>query len=230
MMQSDDLIARFSWPIRVIQRELSRNRYCVPGLLFRNRVVITEHGVLSHERDKELVALIDGGINGRIGGYFWYGHVLRVALEDASEGQADWAALIVPSAEFVDAPTVELVFERLKYALVTRAGYSPPFAQDPDDVFALRSTFEDACLALAEMIKRFNPVVRQEQVFMTHRIRMAMTIFKKNIVIRPGIWICAVWIYTGCHVARIKMDAGQTDLSMSIWLIKPCLSGCHTHL
>lgn len=95
-----------------IRRELSQNRYTVPCLLFRDRVLVTDHGILSHQHDKELVALLDGGINGRIGGYFWYGHVLRVALrhEAKSRHEPEWAALIVPSTEFVDAPTVDLVF------------------------------------------------------------------------------------------------------------------------
>ncbi|MDD2748870.1 MAG: hypothetical protein PHX24_02175 [Acidithiobacillus sp.] len=156
-----------SWPIHVIHRALSHNPYCVPNLLFRERVVVTDHGVLSHGRDKELVALLDGGINGQISGYFWYGHVLRVALtpEAILENTPDWAALIVPSEQFVDAPTVDLVFERLSYAMVTKAGYTPPFAQDPDDTFALRPTFDAACLALGEMIRRFNPKLRETQVF-----------------------------------------------------------------
>ena len=155
-----------SWPKRLLQRELSRNPFTVPCLLFRERVLLTDHGVLSYMGDKELVVLLDGGINGRIGGYFWYGHVLRVALapEAAVRNEQGWAALIVPSDFFVDAPTVDLVFQRLKYALVTRAAYSPPTVQDPDDVFAMRATFDDACLALAEMIRRFNPKLREEQV------------------------------------------------------------------
>ena len=143
--------------VRAIRRALNGNAHCVPGLLFRDRVVATKHGELSHEHDQELFVLLDGGINYT----FWYGYVVRGT--PASGSDPVWVALIVSSSFFVDAPTVDWLFRRYAYAMRDRCEYTPAWAQDPEDVFAVRATFAEACAALAEMIRRFDQALRDSR-------------------------------------------------------------------
>jgi hypothetical protein len=147
--------------LQAIRDALDGNPHCVPGLLFRNRVVATAHGVMSHEGDQELLALLDGGINYA----FWYGHVVRgTPAPEAAGRDPIWVALIVSSHWFVDAPTVDLLFQRYAYAMRDRCDYTPAWAQDPEDVFAVRATFAEACAALAEMIRRFDQDLRDSRL------------------------------------------------------------------
>lgn len=150
------------WSVRILQREINRSPYTVPCLLFRERVLVTDHGPMSHENDRELLALLDGGIGstGGTGNHFWYGHVLKWPMEKPGSAPV-WVALIIYSEYFVDAPTVDLVFQRFRYAMRVRAEYTPAVIQDHEDAFAIRATFDDACLALAEMIRRFDPRMRE---------------------------------------------------------------------
>ena len=145
--------------VRAIHRALDANTHCVSGLLFRDRVVATEHGELSYEHDQELLVLPDGGINYT----FWYGHVLRGAPAPEAGHDPIWVALIVSSSFFVDAPTVDLLFRRYAYAMRDRCEYTPAWAQDSEDVFALRPSFDEACLALAAMIRRFDQGLRDSR-------------------------------------------------------------------
>lgn len=145
------------WALSRIRKNLADNPCTVPCLLFRERVIMTEHGSMSADRGKELLVLMDGGIQNE---GFWYGHVLKV------KGRNDedyWVALVVHSGAAIDAPTVDLVFERYYHHMRKRTDYSPPYAQEEEDVFAVRDNFGDACLALAEMVRRFNPRVRLEK-------------------------------------------------------------------
>lgn len=144
---------------RTIQDALDANPRCLPGLLFRDRIVATEHGVMSHEHDQELLVLLDGGINYT----FWYGHVVRGTPAPEAGSDPIWVALIVSSSFFVDAPTVDLLFQRYAYAMRDRCEYTPAWAQDPADVFAVRPTFPEACAALAEMIRRFDQDLRDSR-------------------------------------------------------------------
>ena len=144
---------------RTIQDALDANPHCLPGLLFRDRIVATEHGVMSHERDQELLVLLDGGIDYT----FWYGHVVRGTPAPEAGNDPIWVALIVSSSFFVDAPTVDLLFQRYAYAMRDRCEYTPAWAQDPEDVFAVRPTFPEACAALAEMIRRFDQDLRDSR-------------------------------------------------------------------
>ncbi len=146
--------------LQMIRDALDSNRYCVPGLLFRNRVVATRHGVMSHGGDQELLALLDGGINYA----FWYGHVVRGTPAPEAGRDPIWVALIVSSHFFVDAPTVDLLFQRYAYAMRDRCDYTPAWAQDPEDVFAVRATFPEACAALAVMIRRFEQDLRDSRL------------------------------------------------------------------
>ena len=82
--------------LQAIQDALDSNAHCVPGLLFRDRVVATQHGELSHEHDRE-------------------------------------------------------------------RDYTPTWAQGPEDVFAVRATFPEACAALAVMIQRFEQDLRDSR-------------------------------------------------------------------
>ncbi len=143
----------------VIRDALDSNPHCVPGLLFRNRVVATAHGVMSHAGDPELLALLDGGINYT----FWYGHVVRGTPAPEAGRDPIWVALIVSSHFFVDAPTVDLLFRRYAYAMRDRCDYTPAWAQGPEDVFAVRTSFPEACAALAVMIRRFEQDLRDSR-------------------------------------------------------------------
>lgn len=145
--------------LRAIRKAIRGNAHCVPGLLFRDRVVATPHGALSHEHDQELLALLDGGINYT----FWYGHVVRGTPAPEAGSDPIWVALIVSSSFFVDAPTVDLLFQRYAYAMRDRCEYTPAWAQDPEDVFAIRPSFDEACRALAEMIRRFDQDLRDSR-------------------------------------------------------------------
>ncbi len=142
--------------VRAIRHALAANAHCVLGLIFRDRVVATQHGELSHEHDQELLVLLDREINYT----FWYGYVVRGTPAPEVGRDPIWLALIVSSSFFVDTPTVDWLFRRYAYALHDRCEYTPAWAQDPEDVFAVRATFAEACAALAEMIRRFDQDLR----------------------------------------------------------------------
>lgn len=144
------------WVLSRIRKNLADNPCTVPCLFFRDRVLMTEHGPMSADGGKELLVLVDGGIQRG----FWYGHVLKVKGQN---GEDYWVALIVRSGQAIDAPTVPLVFERYYHHMRIRSNYSPLYADDEEDVFAVRDNFDDACLALAEMIRRFDPSKRMER-------------------------------------------------------------------
>lgn len=129
------------------------------GILSAHRVVETESGYLSFNRDRELLALVsDDPEKGYV-----YGHVLRVDPEDqeqASRSGAVWAALLLFVHERLDADTEDLLFQRCRYWIQTRGRYSPCHAQERDDVFVMADSFEEAVAALAEMIRRFDYELR----------------------------------------------------------------------
>ncbi|OFC35776.1 hypothetical protein [Acidithiobacillus caldus] len=145
-----------NWPLAKIRKSLAENPFTVPCLLFRERLLVTEHGPMSDDNDKELLVLVDGGIQTE----YVYGHVLKVK---GRKGEDFWVALLVRSGEAIDAPTIPLVFERYYNYMRLRSEFYPMYAQDREDLFASRTNFEDACLALAEMIRRFDPGKRFEK-------------------------------------------------------------------
>ncbi len=145
-----------------IRSALARNAHCAPGLLTTRRVVETPHGVLSHDRDRELIALVamDRGATGLL---YWYGHVLRVNPVDPAK-TPPWAAVLVQSLQLIDAPDVDTLFRRVEYTLSRIARYEPAYAQERDDLYALRPDFDGACAALVHMIDRFDPALRQDPI------------------------------------------------------------------
>ncbi len=135
--------------IQEINRALAANVQCAPGILARDRWVLTPIGELSYLNDRELFVQVSTAIYGN-----WYGHVLR--LIDTKDGGQQWAAVLVQTGAKIDAPDVETLFRRVRYYLAGQSRYEPPWAQEKEDVFAIRSSFDDAALALARMIERFD--------------------------------------------------------------------------
>ena len=129
------------------------------GILTERKVVETERGHLSFERDRELLALVcDDPKEG-----YAYGHVLRVDPADLGRDPGDgpvWAALILFVHRRIEADTEDLLFRRCRYWIQTKGKYTPCHAQERDDVFALADSFGEAVFALAEMIRRFDQALR----------------------------------------------------------------------
>ena len=139
-----------------IEKALEADEYRKPGLLFTQRMVETDHGVLSHENDREMIVVVVP--NPSPGYWFIYGHVLKAQKED---GGSVWVALLVPSERKIDAFDGDTLFRRFHYEFVIALRYHPLFAQEHEDVFAIRESYEEACEALAEMIRRFDPFLRE---------------------------------------------------------------------
>jgi hypothetical protein len=136
-----------------IREALAANAQCAPGILARDRLAFTPIGELSFLNDRELFIQVSTAIYGH-----WYGHVLR--LLDADDGRQQWAAVLVLSAVEIDAPDVETLFRRVRFHLTEHSRYEPPWAQEKEDVFAVRSSFDEAVLALVRMIERFDILMR----------------------------------------------------------------------
>lgn len=136
-----------------LQDALAANPQCAPGILARERWAFTPIGELSYLNDRELFIQISTAIYSH-----WYGHVLR--LLDADDGRQQWAAVLVDSKVEIDAPDVETLFRRVRFHLAENASYEPPYAQEPEDVFAIRPSFEAAVAALAHIIARFDILMR----------------------------------------------------------------------
>jgi len=136
-----------------LQDALAANPQCAPGILARDRWAFTPIGELSYLNDRELFVQISTAIYSH-----WYGHVLR--LLDADDGRQQWAAVLVDCAVEIDAPDVETLFRRVRFHLAENASYEPPYAQEKEDVLALRTTFDEAGVALARMIERFDILIR----------------------------------------------------------------------
>jgi hypothetical protein len=141
---------------KLIRDALLKNPECRLGLLARGRVVCAERGWLSHGNSKELFCLVHHHTWPGTG--FHYGHVLRVPV--APEAEADypggaWAALLVDSGIPIDGETPDEVLGNAKQWLWNTGNYEPCLAQEDGDVFKLSASFDEACEALAEMIRRF---------------------------------------------------------------------------
>lgn len=132
---------------------LAANPQCAPGILARERWAFTPIGELSYLNDRELFVQISTAIYSH-----WYGHVLR--LLDADDGRQQWAAVLVDSTVEIDAPDVETLFRRVRFHLAEHARFEPPYAQEPEDVFAIRPSFDEAVAALAHIIERFDILMR----------------------------------------------------------------------
>ena len=126
-----------------------------PGLLARERLAYAEHGCLSHDGGQELFCLVRHVTRPFVG--FYYGHVLRMACEPKEGGApaTAWVALLVDTGIAVDGDTPAEVFANAKEWLWHMGHYEPCYAQDKDDVYKACGSFEEACAALAEMIRRF---------------------------------------------------------------------------
>lgn len=145
-------------PLRSIRERIAGNPHCtLSDLLRRERVVIAEHGSLSYGNDRELFALVADGPD------YWYGHVMRVdPAQLVGPACRPWLAILVYARIEIDGTSPESILRSAKRALTRRCEYSPCYAQDPEDTYALRPTFEEACAALAEMVRRFDPWLRIE--------------------------------------------------------------------
>lgn len=140
---------------REIFRALAENGHCRSGLLFSQRIVETEHGVLSADNDREMIVILTPTER------YVYGHVLKAKETDGTDA---WVALLVPSDQMIDAPDVDTLFKRVHYDFTIALKYYPPIAQEKEDVFAILSSYEEACKALAEMIRRFDPSLREPPI------------------------------------------------------------------
>jgi hypothetical protein len=136
-----------------IREALNANVQCAPGILARDRWAFTPIGELSYLNDRELFVLVSTAIYSH-----WYGHVLR--LLDGDDGRQQWAAVLINSSVEIDAPDVDTLFRRVRFHLAEHARYEPPWAQEKEDVFALRPTFDAAGVALVRMIERFDILMR----------------------------------------------------------------------
>jgi hypothetical protein len=136
-----------------IRTALSDNPECRPGLLARERVVYAERGLLSHQNDRELFCLV------RPPPSSFYGHVLRVRIKPAAEPEfpgGAWVALLVDCGAAIDGATPGEVLASAREVLWEMGRYEPAvYVQDQDDAFKLCGSFEEACAALAEMVRRF---------------------------------------------------------------------------
>jgi hypothetical protein len=140
-----------------LRTALAANPECRPGLLARDRVVYAERGCLSHRNDRELFCLVRHVSSPFVG--FFYGHVLRVRVKPEAEPEfpgGAWAALLVDCGVAIDGATPGEVLANAREWLWEMGHYDPGiYAQHVDDVFKLCGSFDEACDALAEMIRRF---------------------------------------------------------------------------
>ncbi len=141
---------------KTLAKAISRNeRLRLPDLLRRRRIVAIDHGPMSHEGAPELLALL------AIRQGYWYGHVLKLGPEDLKPEGRDrpWVSLIVQAFSDVDGRTPDEIFRNFHHALVERINYQPAHALGPDDLFRMSASFEEACLALADMAAGFDPLL-----------------------------------------------------------------------
>ncbi len=140
-----------------LAKAIGRNdRLRLPDLLRRRRIVAIDRGPMSHEGAPELLALL------AIRQGYWYGHVLKVAPEEIApeaRHRGPWVSIIVQAFTDVDDRTPEEIFRNFHHALVERLDYQPAHALGPDDLFRMSPTFEEACLALADMAADFDPLL-----------------------------------------------------------------------
>lgn len=127
--------------LKGIRMALENNSECRQKASFDQRIAISDNGPSG---DRELlVHLCDT----------WYGHIQRAFA--INEKKPLWVALIVETTSRFEWRGAEQRFPDWHEAMALGEFY-PAFAQENGDVFALRSTMEEACGALAEMINRFS--------------------------------------------------------------------------
>lgn len=167
--------------LSAVRAALARNRHCRAGVLTRRRQVLTERGPSG---DRELLVLVaQPRTETRYIDVTWYGHVKRSPSRSQHDGP--WVALLVPTLAFIDAPTLEAVFDLFHHWIDMKQRFLEPNVRcgpaSPDErldkvpvslrrerVFASCMTFDSACVALADMIDQFNadfqsPIARPPQ-------------------------------------------------------------------
>lgn len=140
-----------SYAIAQLESALTNNAKCRTGLLASQRIFHTPRGPSG---GAELLTLVFADEK-HLG--YWYGHVIR---SPSSLEVGGYLALLVPLKVFVNAGSPELLFRRFRYWTSTVGEFWVASIQEEEDVFAVRDTFEEAGLALADMIRRFDPELR----------------------------------------------------------------------
>ncbi len=141
-----------------IRAALTANPDCeIRDPLREHRVLTTEHGVMSYNNDKELIALIADWPES-----MWFGHVLRLDPAEISpsyHGKGEWVAVIVQAYNYPRGNTEQEVFEAIEDILQFRNRYEPCYTLDPENTLRLCRDFEEACSALAEMVSHFDAIL-----------------------------------------------------------------------
>lgn len=140
----------------IVMAALDANPACDSGILARERMAWTANGPMSFRNDQELFVRVSTAVR-----YKWYGHVLRA--DDLPDGGQRWVAVLVNSEDWIDAPDVETLFARVQHWLEVRCRYTPGHAVEDGQLFAIRSSFQDAVKALVAMIRGFDPLRRTVQ-------------------------------------------------------------------
>lgn len=139
-----------------LKAALDANPLATVGIMARERIAYCRQGVNSHGNDQELLILIastDG---------LWYGYLYRARPDQLNETSADkpWIATLVNARIEMDGATAEAALNSVRYHLFERNDYEPCFSQEPGDIFASCNTFDEGCEALKEIIRRFDPDLR----------------------------------------------------------------------
>lgn len=89
----------------------------------------------------------------------WYGYI-----GPSLHGSSNYVALVVRLNHFLNARNLDMLFGLFNQHMVGLSAYHPCKIQAPDDAFMETNSFPEAVIALAEMIKRFEPVKRDPKI------------------------------------------------------------------
>ncbi len=143
--------------VKLVEKAIANNPECKLGILHQFGYAYTNHGECSDCDQPELIVLMtpQHGDSQNT----WYGHVLCREME---EGELAWIAVLVRStAQYIDDYTVQGVFRCFKSFIEEGGQWEPPFAQLDDDIKSMHDTFDEAVIALADKINRFELALRQ---------------------------------------------------------------------
>lgn len=128
-----------------VEEALRQNRHCSSGLMARKGVFGIRNGPSG---GPEILTLIYA--DDQFFGY-WYGHVVW-----HPKNENVIVSLLVWTSEFINAPTVPLLFRRFHYWIRDRLKYRPCSVQNADDAYRESGSIEEAANSLAKMIGNFD--------------------------------------------------------------------------
>ena len=144
-----------------LDEAIRNNPDCEKGIMSRQGWVFSECGPNSDGENPELLVHITEGLRDHPHGTSWYGHVFRFA---DNMGKGCWISMLVKTwirSNGVDSEAALRIYREL---VIGDHKWEPGYRQEPDDIFSVHGTLEEAIGALIRKIRKFRRNLRDPRI------------------------------------------------------------------